>query len=349
MVTAIEGRPTYANSSQRVDHFPEAMEGPVKKLFSLAMAIALVAGGAYVLSQLDSGDWNWPIKEQTHLAAPPVKPTDTVRIATFNLNVFGEKKAADRAAVDYLVQICRHFDVIAVQEIRSQHQNILPLFVEAMNADGSHYEYVIGPRLGRSDSKEQYAYIFDAQSVEVDRNKVYTLQDDDDLLHREPLVATFRVRGPKPEEAFTFNLVNVHVDPDETDRELDVLDDAFLSVRNFAYLDGSQEDDVILLGDLNVNDKHLRQLGRVKGMAWVVSGTQYTNTRRTAQYDNILFDSQKTAEFTGHAGVFDFGKQYKLTDEQALLISDHFPVWAEFSVFEGGPGARMAGDLPQAR
>ncbi len=319
----------------------------MKKLFSLALVIAVVAGGAYVLSQLEKGEWQWPIAPHANLAAPPVKPTDTIRIATFNLNVFGEKKASDRQVIDFLVQICRHFDIIAVQEIRSQHQNVLPLFVQALNEDGSHYEYVIGPRLGRTSSKEQYAYIFDAVSVEVDRNKVYTLQDDDDLLHREPLVATFRVRGPKPEEAFTFNLVNIHVDPDEIDRELDVLDDVFLNVRNFAYLDGTQEDDVILLGDLNVNDKHLRQLGRVKGITWVVTGRQFTNVLRTAQYDNILFDGQRTAEFTSRAGVFDFGREYQLTDEQALLISDHFPVWAEFSVFEGGPA--MAGELPRTR
>ncbi|MEX2026447.1 MAG: endonuclease/exonuclease/phosphatase family protein [Pirellulaceae bacterium] len=319
----------------------------MKKLFSLAMVIALIAGGAYVLSQLEEGDWQWPIAPATHLAAPPVKPTDTIRIATFNLNVFGEKKVSDRQVMDYLVQICRHFDIIAVQEIRSQQQNVLPLLVAAMNADGSHYEYVIGPRLGRTSSKEQYAYIFDAVSVEVDRNKVYTLQDDDDLLHREPLVATFRVRGPKPEQAFTFNLINIHVDPDEIDRELDVLDDVFLSVRNFAYLDGTQEDDVILLGDLNVNDEHLRQLGRVKGITWVVQGKQYTNVLRTAQYDNILFDSQRTAEYTGRFGVFDFGEVYGLSNEQAALISDHFPVWGEFSVFEGGPS--MAGELPRTR
>ncbi|HZL91350.1 MAG TPA: endonuclease/exonuclease/phosphatase family protein [Pirellulaceae bacterium] len=320
----------------------------MKKLLSLLMAVVIVAAGAYGLSQLDSGGFRWPLVQSPPPAAPPVKPNDAIRIATFNLNVFGEKKVNDPQVVDFLARICRHFDIIAVQEIRSLHQNVLPLFVEALNADGSRYEYVIGPRLGRSDSKEQYAYIFDAASVEVDRTKVYTLQDADDLLHREPLVAAFRVRGPQPNEAFTFNLINIHVDPDETDRELDVLDNVFLNVRDLPYADGSQEDDVILLGDLNVNDRHLRQLGRVKGIAWVVTGDQYTNTRRSAQYDNILFDTRATTEFTGRFGVFDFCRQYGLTDQQALLISDHFPVWAEFSVFEGG-ATQMAGDLPQSR
>lgn len=318
----------------------------MKKLFSLLMATALLALGAYVLTNLKPGSIPWPTGSDAQLAAPPAKPGDTIRIATFNLHMFGEKKAGDRAVMEYLARICRHFDVIAVQEIRSQHQNVIPLLVEALNADGSHYNYAIGPRLGRSDSKEQYAFIFDAVSIEIDRNELYTVDDSrDDLLHREPLVGWFRVRGPAAEEAFTFSLVNVHVDPDDTDRELDALDNVFFAVRE----DGRQEDDVILLGDLNVNDQHLRQLGRVKGMAWVVSGSQWTNTRRTAQYDNVLFDTQATPEFTGRAGVFDFREEYQLTPEQALAISDHLPVWAEFSVFEGGAGTQMAGDLPRAR
>jgi endonuclease/exonuclease/phosphatase family metal-dependent hydrolase len=315
----------------------------MKKLVTLVAFGGLLFAVAYALTH-DPSLLQLTITPQNFLQAPPAQAGDTIRIATFNLHVFGEKKAQNRRIIEYLVQICRHFDIIAVQEIRSQQQHVLPLLVEALNADGSHYDYVIGPRLGRTESKEQYAFIFDAASIEVDRNQVYTVQDDDDMLHREPLVAWFRVRGPPPEEAFTFTLVNVHVDPDETDRELDVLDDVFLSVRD----DGRQEDDVILLGDFNVNDRHLGELGRVKGMAWVISNRP-TNIRGTAQYDNILFDSLATPEYTGRAGVFDFMREYNLSLEEALAVSDHLPVWAEFSVLEGGPGTKMAGDLPRTR
>ena len=106
-------------------------------------------------------------------------------------------------------------------------QDILPQFVEAINATGRHYDYVIGPRLGRTASKEQYAFIFDTASIEVDRNALYTVADPDDLLHREPLVGWFRVRGPPPDQAFTFSLVDIHTDPDETKQELDALGDVF--------------------------------------------------------------------------------------------------------------------------
>ena len=101
-----------------------------------------------------------------------------------------------------------------------------------INAAGHQYDYAIGPRLGRSTSKEQYAYLYDTETIEVDRHAMYTVEDPDDLLHREPLVAGFRARGAPANEAFTFTLVNIHTDPDETDGEIDALADVFQAVRN---------------------------------------------------------------------------------------------------------------------
>ena len=109
---------------------------------------------------------------------------------------------------------------------------------------------MVGPRLGRSNSTEQYAFIYDTAAIEVNRRSIYTVNDPDDLLHREPLVAMFRVRGPPPEQAFTFVLVDIHTDPDETDTELDALGQVYEAVRQAA----GGEDDIIVLGDLNVDD-----------------------------------------------------------------------------------------------
>ncbi len=268
---------------------------------------------------------------------PPANPGETIRVATFNIQVFGTSKSQKPAVMDILARIVRQFDIVAVQEIRAIDQDILPNFVELINAPGLYYDYVIGPRLGRTVSKEQYAFIFNQATIEVDRQQLYTVNDPEDLLHREPLVGWFRARGPAPEQAFTFSLINIHTDPDETDQELDILDDVFRVVQR----DGRGEDDVILLGDLNVDDRHLGQLGQVSGITWTISGVP-TNTRGTAQYDNILFDSRATQEFTGRAGVFDFMRQYNLTIDEANEVSDHLPIWAEFSVFEGGRIGQVA-------
>jgi endonuclease/exonuclease/phosphatase family metal-dependent hydrolase len=270
-------------------------------------------------------------------AAPPVRTGNTIRVATFNIQVFGESKANKPNVMELLARIVRQFDVVAIQEIRARDQDVLPRFVETINAAGRHYDYVIGPRLGRTESTEQFAFVFDLATLEIDRAQLYTVADPDDLLHREPLVGWFRVRGPPPDQAFTFSLVNVHIDPDETATELNVLADVYRAVLH----DGRQEDDVIILGDLNVDDRHLGALGQVSGMTGALAGVP-TNTRGTHQFDHILFHSRATVEFAGRAGVFDFLREYNLTLDQALEVSDHLPVWAEFSAYEGGQPGRIA-------
>src|SRR5262245_28841300 len=81
---------------------------------------------------------------------------NAIRVASFNIQVFGESKLAKPRVRALLVEIVRQFDIVAIQEIRSQ-TDIMPRFVDELNATGRHYDYVVGPRLGRSNSKEQYA------------------------------------------------------------------------------------------------------------------------------------------------------------------------------------------------
>jgi len=289
------------------------------------------------LGELFSGVLSNIPQTQTSSSPPPPRGNDTIRIATFNIQVFGENKLNDPEVMRTIVAILKNFDLIAIQEVRAVSQEVLPQLVAMLNADGKfHYDYALGPRLGRTSSKEQYAFVFDQASIEIDPYQLYTVDDPDRLLHRPPLVGWFRARGPPPQQAFTFSLATIHTDPDEVDVELDILDDVFFKVRD----DGRNEDDVILLGDFNANESHLRQLGQVAGLVKVVTGQTPTNTLRSAQYDNILFHSAATTEFTGRGGVYDFFRDFNLTQDQAQRVSDHMPVWAEFSVYEGGrPGA----------
>jgi deoxyribonuclease-1-like protein len=324
----------------------------VKKLSTLLVVGAISLAGWGILKRfeiqgLDAIKLTPRTADNVHSADPrPWNPTATpqpsgqresIRICSFNIQVFGTSKAKKPHVMDILARIVRNFDVVAIQEIRATDQDLLPNFVELINFTGRHYDFVIGPRIGRTSSKEQYAFIFDTTALEVDRNQLYTVQDPDDLLHREPLVGWFRVRGPPAEQAFTFTLVNIHTDPDETRQELDALADVFQAVLN----DGRREDDVIILGDLNVDDRNFGRLGKIPGIAWVISGTP-TNTRGTSQYDNFVFQSQATTEFTGRGGVFDFLREYNLSLEEALEVSDHMPIWAEFTALEGGQSGRIA-------
>ena len=313
---------------------------------SILVFIALIAGGGWFFMQnfeiegLDgievkkkAGGATFPVSA-TGPEVPVYQPGETIKIASFNIQVFGQSKLSKPRVMDILARLVRQFDVVAIQEIRSLDQDVMPRFIEIINAAGRNYDFVIGPRIGDTSSKEQYAFVFDRQTIEVDRTFTYTVNDPDNLLHREPLVGWFRTRGPSADEAFTFTLINVHTDPDIVATEMSVMDDVFRVVRD----DGRGEDDVIVLGDFNADDAHLGELGQVSGITWAISGIP-TNVRRTEQYDNLVFHSQATREFVGRSGVVDFMRDYNLSTDEALEVSDHLPVWAEFSIHEGGtPG-----------
>ncbi|MEM6798818.1 MAG: endonuclease/exonuclease/phosphatase family protein [Planctomycetota bacterium] len=289
-------------------------------------------------------------------APAPAAPGSTIRIATFNIQIFGSTKAKKVNVMQALAAIVQHFDIVAIQEIRTQDDYLIDNFLRNyVNATGRRYSRIVGPRLGRSVSKEQYAFLFDTQTIQVNPNLIYTVNDQEsDLLHREPLVAMFATRSASP---FTFILVNTHTDPDEVPQELDALAQVLSVVKRY----GPGEDDVILLGDLNtkvpisaptngfqgalggrqLQPTDLYALGKIPGIYPVIRG-EPTNTRRSYLHDNILLHRGATTEFTGQAGVLDLEQRLGITRENALAISDHLPVWAEFSAVEGATPGRMA-------
>ncbi|MFH1303449.1 MAG: endonuclease/exonuclease/phosphatase family protein [Planctomycetota bacterium] len=314
------------------------------KLRGLALLlIGLLGGGAFhfgikpaevtrwvsnlvssTISSSTPADWN-----ATEIDLP--RNENTIRIASFNIQVFGQSKMQKPQVPQILARIIQQFDVVAVQEIRAQDLTFMDEFLSILNSGNHRYAYLIGPRQGRTASKEQYAYFYNTERIAAHEKWSYTVIDKYDKLHRPPYVAHFQTLGSTSNNPFTFSLINIHTDPDETKQELNVLDDVYRVVAN----DGSQEDDVILLGDLNVDDQHLGELGMVPDLIWTVSKVP-TNTRKSKQYDNILFSRHRSQEYTGQSGVYDFKTRFKLTEDEALTVSDHFPIWAEFHTSENG-------------
>ncbi len=292
---------------------------------------ALVLGMLVVLAGCDIAEQAITEARQakSDSSASPLQAGDTVKVASFNIQVFGDSKSKKQDVMEILAEIMKRFDVIAVQELRTKNdQQVLGQLVDLVNADGREYSYIAGPRLGRSSSKEQYVFVYNTRRIVPDLQSAYTVHDPQDLMHREPLVVRFRVNS-NDSQAFQFTLVNIHTDPDETKQELDALGDVFLSVRRGP----ARDDDIILLGDLNVNHKKLGRLGTIPNIMVTVEG-QATNTRKSKSYDNIVFDATTTREFTGRAGVMDLMTEYNHNKKQELRVSDHMPVWAEFSAKE---------------
>ncbi len=266
---------------------------------------------------------------------PQVFPKDPryVRVATFTPGLRDRAKSEKAHVIEALALIIAQFDIVALQNISTDQIHVVGTIVDVINATGRKFNYVAGPRVGREHPQNQFVYLYDASRVEVDQYELYTVEDPDDLLNWEPFVAWFRAKGPDPDNAFTFSLVNVQSDPLERDRENTVLGGVFRAVRN----DRRGEDDVILLGHFAGDAAHVQQLARLPDPQWAVTDIA-TDTQATGQFDNIVWCRQFTDEATGRSGVFDFLRQLNLSMEQALEISEHLPVWTEFSRYEGGYG-----------
>lgn len=270
-------------------------------------------------------------------AAP--RASDRIRVATYNIKAFGEKKTNDANVMQAVASIVANFDLIAIQEVRSAQSMPVARLIELINRSGLRYDAALSEPIGRSSQKEQYAFIWDTTRITMLPDSSYVVRDDADRMHREPMVASFecRVVAAQGRAPFRFTIINAHTDPDEvtsagTLNEMNVLDDVFIRVREYEY-SAKGEDDVLMVGDLNVSVPNLGELGKIPGM-YSIAGSLPTNTLGTKTYDHILLDRNTTAEYTGAFGVIDYDKDFGLTPEQASLISDHRPVWGEFSVFE---------------
>ena len=263
---------------------------------------------------------------------PTVLDTDhstnetSLRIGAFNIQIFGVSKASKPEVMDVLGKIIRTYDVVAIQEIRDKSQTALPALVDVVNTGDAQYAYVVGERLGRTTSKEQYAYIYNTQTVKhVGEPHTYPEPDGTDPFHRQPYIASFEALGGN----FDVTLLTIHVDPDEATDEINALDD----VIEYAQSMYPDEQDFIVMGDLNADGSYFDEdsSSDLSEYYWCIDNTLDTTTKSTDYtYDRIILTD--SSDFTGDAGVFRYDLEYGLSFDETTAVSDHYPVYAEFWV-----------------
>lgn len=267
---------------------------------------------------------------QTALATPPRLP-NTIRVASFKMrpDTTGQ---SDPHAMEVLTHLCSQFDIVAFQEIDGRSDAWLAQIGHNVAAatGGSVQFHGITDRSKIEMGQPQFAILYNGKTLQLDQSQWYSVNDPDNLLAREPLVGWFRTLNVPPEDAFTFTLANIQLDNHRPDLELAYIGELFRAIRN----DGRGEDDVIIVGNFNAGDRGLSPLRKKNGLNWVVFDMP-TSTDKAHQFDNLIFSPTATVEFTGQGGVLDFLAAYNLRYDQAIAISDHMPIWAEFSTIEG--------------
>lgn len=307
--------------------------GPISKRTgdSTSDATAGTTDGTGSVQSQPAGPQPNPIPDTSSTQTNPTGGEKTFLMGSFNIRDFGRAKMSNEDVLPILVDIGRRFDLLAIQEVSDISQTTINRYVDMLNENGMSFAYVLGPRQGDPavSQKEQYAYIYDSTKLEV-IGESFVAPDPERYLQRSPLVTTFRCVETTPDKAFTFSLFNIHTDYDIVTKELLAMQ---VIVQNVVR-QMPHEDDFIVLGDLNAAPKRFSQYPCLANQVAVIPDDTATNTRGDRNYDNILFDASRTQEFRGNHGVFDFMAVYGLSYQQAKAVSDHLPIWAEFSIYE---------------
>jgi len=296
--------------------------GPLVVIAALLIAAALFSIQQGILDPfLDQGNGD----SETDGEAEPT-PVASIKVAAFNIQIFGRTKRSKSEVMEVLVDVAREFDVMLVQEIRDSSGETAPAYLDLINGGDANYAYVESERLGRSTSKESYAYYWDTETVEYIEGSAYVYNDTGDVFEREPYVASFRSGG------FDFTLVGIHTKPDDAEHEIGNLTAVVASVLAGAPGEG----DVVVMGDFNADGGYFDEDGaspfKAEGYHWVVENSIDTMTKTDWTYDRIvLLDGTYLGEYVaGSCTVFYFDAAYGIDQELTEDVSDHYPVYAVY-------------------
>ncbi|KAM6981899.1 deoxyribonuclease-1-like 1 [Tautogolabrus adspersus] len=257
------------------------------------------------------------------------------RICAFNLHHFGESKSKKSNVMHTLSRIISRCDVTLLQEVRDSKEKALPQLMDRLNSYDPDHEYkaVASERLGKSGSSYQEQYVFVYRSDTVWVTGQYQYPDNRpgavDAFSREPFVVRFKAPRTVIKE---FVLIPQHTSPENTTKELDALYDVLQDVRKMW-----KTEHVMLLGDFNADCGYLAKKNRrfvrlitEKNLFWLINEKTDTTVRESTSctYDRIVVHGETFARaiVPFSAKPFNFQTEYRLSEDQALEVSDHYPV-----------------------
>ncbi|XP_067580050.1 deoxyribonuclease-1-like 1 [Pseudorca crassidens] len=257
-------------------------------------------------------------------------------------------KVAREPVLDTLVQILARCDITVLQEVVDSTGSAIPLLLRELNRfdDSGPYRFLSSHLLGRGTYKEKYVYIYRSHRAQVLDSYVY--DDQNDLFAREPFVCRFSL----PSKVLpSLVLVPLHTTPKAVETELNALYHVFLDASQ-----RWQSEDVILLGDFNADCASLTKkrlddlvLRTQAGFHWAIPDGVDTTVRASTHctYDRIVLHGEHLQSMLRGAAAFDFPQSLGLTEEEALNISDHYPVEVELScAVHGAQTLSLAALLP---
>ncbi|KAK2146996.1 hypothetical protein LSH36_574g00010 [Paralvinella palmiformis] len=262
-------------------------------------------------------------------------PAGSLSIGAFNIQIFGLDKMEDEVAVANIIEILKRYDLVLIQEIRDSSETAIFDLLDQFNTAVAPRTYgiSISERLGRTSSKEQYAFFYD-QSIFTVLDE-YTYHDNSDVFEREPYIVTFGVTGYSISE---FAYLAIHSKPDDAVAELDYLVRVYdESIGNGAVPTSNW----LFGGDFNADCTYVGpgdwdsiSLWTDTRFSWIIDNDADSTVSVTTDcaYDRFVLSGNLDQHFvSGSSVVYDYWADMDLTEQEALDVSDHYPVEMDFN------------------
>ncbi len=261
---------------------------------------------------------------------PPPPPPDPiiVSVGAFNAQVFGLSKMATVGVPEAIVATMGRYDLVLLQEVRDASGASLLDLEARLDATGVGWTVVASNRLGRTRSKEQYAYIFREDRLKLLDTYHYEdgLEPSMDQFEREPFVARFATL----DDAYTFVTIPLHAAPEDAPVELSFLGDVEVDA-----LDAWGDPNILMLGDFNASCTYLtpREMAALPTRTdpsyawWIDDAADTTTTSTLCAYDRLVTHGDLTSRVVeGSAAPFLFDRALGLGTDLTRRVSDHYPV-----------------------
>lgn len=259
---------------------------------------------------------------------PKRNTKNTIKILTWNIQNLGRSKNEDE--IEFIVNILKVVDVVAVQEVVAKSYKgaqTVAKVADELNRTGNKWDYSISNPTKSPSSyiSERYAYFWKTSKIKL-VSKPFLDTHLEDVCFREPYIAKFNVKKKNA----NFFIVNVHC------RTYDQYPE-----REIMYFKNYQKrlvsDNIFILGDFNLNEKHMVWDDFYKmGFKSAIQNTPTTlkkkcknNNYLNHSIDNIYFNTTKISLV--NSGSIDFVGNCS-TLSKARNISDHLPVYLECNI-----------------
>jgi len=302
------------------------------------------------------------LKADLDLKIPSKKLEKNLLIATWNIRAFGDitRKAIsedddspkrDFHAILCIAEIIKRFDIIAIQEIKANIKGLR----DCLKVLGNHWSLILTD-VNRGDvgNGERMGFLFDTRRVQLSGlacelvvpQEWISITSDKALTEqfvRSPYAVSFRAQNQ------TFILVTLHIKYGKvsTDR-IKELKGVAKWMADWAQDINVYHQNLIALGDFNIDKRGdlLNQTFISEGL-FIPPDLQNESTTRsifdkTKFYDQIAWfnDSSNIPKLTLkfiQGGSYDFTNKAlsnrNLTKMSiSYMLSDHYPIWAEFDL-----------------